>query len=97
MKTNAQKLKFLADTVVLASEDLTKGRVQMAHALLQKGLDAVGKIETSANTHDEFERAMIASNYPVLMFQGFAAEGEKTYYDARANLMFDAWQAALAR
>lgn len=42
---NAQKLKELADVVVLASEDLSKGRVQIAHALLQKGLDAVGKIE----------------------------------------------------
>jgi len=38
------KLKMLADTVVLASEDIAKDRRQIAHALLQKALDQVGDI-----------------------------------------------------
>jgi len=38
------KLKMLADTVVLASEDIAKDRRQIAHALLQNALDEVGDI-----------------------------------------------------
>lgn len=96
MKTNAEKLKWLADTVVLASEDLTKGRIPLAHALLQKGLDAVGTVPVLGDDHEAFKVAMVAANYPENMFEGFLAEGELTYYDPTANQMYDAWVAGRA-
>lgn len=52
--SNSAKLKELAEVVKLASEDLAKGRVPIAHALLQKGLDGVGTIEEDGRTSDKW-------------------------------------------
>lgn len=45
----------------------------------------------------KFESAMIALHYPENMFEGFDAEDEYTYYDPKANVMYDAWKAAKAQ
>lgn len=42
-----------------------------------------------------FELAMLKLNYPHELFSGFYAEDDWAYYDKSANMMYDAWQAAL--
>lgn len=102
MKSNAEKLKELADTVVLASYDLERNRVPIAHALLQKGLDAVGKIQginpqgKPEECHSHFVSTMVALGYDDGIFRSFTAEGSETFYNKEANMMYDAWRAGRA-